>query len=131
MYTYQLNKILFHFILFYFTSFYLRREYLSSVGRHKIQYYNIGTILKVWLFRINQSFLNACWVINRVNMLLFKNHKAMTSITGIKEIIFGFFFPFSQIRTKRVHFSPSHLKEYLIKYFIFFFFYLFFLKFLV
>jgi len=24
-------------------------------------------------------------------MLLFKNHKAMTSITGIKEIIFGFF----------------------------------------
>jgi hypothetical protein len=93
------------------------------VCRHKIQYYNIGTIFKVWLFRINPPFFNACWVINRVNMLLFKNHKAMTLIYHVNQgdNFWVFFSPFSQIRTKRVHFSPSHLIIKFI-YILFYFF---------
>jgi hypothetical protein len=44
-------------------------------------------------------------------MLLFKNHKAMTLIyhRNQGDNFWVFFFSFSQIRTKRVHFSPSHL----------------------
>jgi len=86
----------------------------------KINYFNINllffvinfSVLKVWLFQINPSFINACWVINRVNMLLFKNHKAMTLIyhRNQGDNFWFFFSPFSQIRTKRVHFSPSHLR---------------------
>jgi hypothetical protein len=87
--------------------------FVDTLGTYN--FYSIGTNFQKWPFQINPSFLNTCWVINRINMSLLKNHKAMTLIyrRNQGDNFLVFFSSLSQIRTKRVHIRRSHLIPFL------------------